>query len=230
MWELETLNKRYFRSHASLDFSSIRTGIKSIDYLHLISTQLDSGMMMISDLGFSKEILIKFFSQLATTCFNLYKCSDIKSLVINLGNFFVQYFPAKYIDLIVGWFLNALDNTREFLGFAAMAQNGTTDVDKEKTLFARIQNFITTIFDTTSDERLTQFGEFFVKLTTLWNSLEKGISFESLDLKTLSEQWTVFSEVGKTSADIFGYINEAYVFVVLHWAIDKRRLDTLIFG
>jgi hypothetical protein len=216
--ELEKLNKQYFKAHSNISYDSIKTGIKSIDFLHLISKQLEEGALLISDFNIDRTVLIRFFTQLATTCYNIYVTPSLKSLVINLGNLLVQYFPAEYINMIIEWFFDAIfEYSKNFNDVVAMAKKDEVPEEEQQTIFTRVQHFITSLFDMFGDERWSQIGDFFIKLASLWAALEKGVAFESFDMKTISAKWKDWQKVGDSAADIFGMMNDAYLFVVLHW-------------
>jgi hypothetical protein len=150
------------------------------------------------------EELLAFVVDLTTTLYNIYANSSWTSISINLTSFITRHFPKEYVDYV-------------FASFTAIFQMVTAQSG-----YSEIKDFFLRIFESTdslvNDELWTKVSEFFVKVTTLYGSLMKMVSFESIDVKTVIRQYKLFQKTIPATKDVIESIFNVCEFVYGHWA------------
>lgn len=77
-----------------------------VPLLDLVNTLIESAKITREIVG---EGNLKFLLNLFTTLYNIYKNPDWDVLMVNMTNFFVNYFPQKYADMAMAWFKTAFE-------------------------------------------------------------------------------------------------------------------------
>lgn len=149
------------------------------------------------------EDVLKFLVDLFTTLYNIYKNNTWMSISINLTSFFSRHFPGDYATYV-------------FDKFVAVFQVITTQSDIAPTQ-SFFQQLFTSVENVLDDELWTRLTEFFINVATLYSSLVKLVSFETIDINVVVRQFKLFKQTLPATTDIIESAFQACEFVFGHW-------------
>jgi hypothetical protein len=178
---------------ASLDAPKMLTTLKYfITYLQTIREEVG-------------EEIIRFSVDVFTTLYNIYKTCTWESVSVNLTSLLIKYFPTKQVATIIEW-------------FSVIFEVATAQSTQAATDFAtQIKSFIGMCDSFFKDMVWTSLYDFFIKVSLLYHSIKKGISFESFDLPSILANSKELMEIPTRVEDIFDMAFQAYEYVMGNW-------------
>jgi energy-coupling factor transporter ATP-binding protein EcfA2 len=149
------------------------------------------------------EEVLQFLLDLFTTLYNIYKCPEWDSLIVNMTSFFSRHFPTEYANYAVCWMKAAFE--------VAFTQDSKTSYkDLILGLFTNSANFL-------DDQLWEHISTFFLKITALYACVSDAVSLEALDLETIIKQFRIFKTQLPEVKDVIEMVFMCYEFILGNW-------------
>lgn len=151
------------------------------------------------------EEILGLVIDIFTTLYNISRNCDWNSIIVNLTSFFSRHFPQKYVDYVLHCFVEVFNLT----------------IAQASSHFDVIGEFFQNMFNMTdnlvNDVLWTKLEMFFLKVATLYASLTKMVSYETLDMNKIYENYKIFRKSLPDVHDIVLTAFQAAEFVFGHW-------------
>lgn len=163
------------------------------------------------------ESTLKFFIDIFTTLYNIYKNPTWDSMLVNITSFVTRNFPSNYTDIIINWFKEAFT----FL-------TAQSSLDNIKTII--LQLFDGTL-DLVSDQIWTKISEFFAKVTVVYGITIDIISLDQIDMPTIISKFAIFKRGFSECRDVVDLVFQSVQFVLGNWeSICTGNWDVFLLG
>jgi hypothetical protein len=146
------------------------------------------------------ENVLLFMVDVFTTLYNIYSNCTWTSVTINLSSLFMRHFPKDLADYALNCFTALFE--------VIVAQSGAKDF--LKSVFEMADEFL-------NDELWNKFSEFFLKVATIYASINKMVSFETIDVAQIVTKYKEFKKFIPDAKDLIETAFEAAEFVFAHW-------------
>lgn len=149
------------------------------------------------------EDVLKFLIDLFTTLYNIYKCPEWDSFLLNMTSFFSRHFPTEYADYAICWMKAAFE--------VAFAQDTKTSYkDLILGLFSNSADFL-------DDQLWGHITTFFVKISALYACVTDAVSLEAIDMEIVVKQFKIFKSQIPDVQDVIEMVFLCYEFVLGNW-------------
>lgn len=193
--------------------------VRELDYLKKLSIHAHGGsgtpdllrklQSFIEYLKSVREVVgektLSFVVDVFMTLYNIYNNMSWTSISLNISTLFMRHFPREYADYALTYFCAMFDIT--------IAQ-----ADSKMDL---IKSFLLRIFDSAdslvNDALWTKIEEFFLKISTLYASLNNLVAVETIDFATVVEKYNEFKKFCPDAKDLISTAFTAAEFVFGHW-------------
>jgi hypothetical protein len=171
------------------------------------------------------EKVLAFCIDLFTTLYNIYNNCSWDSLLINATSFFSRHFPQSYAEHAVNWLRNV------FSFVTAQNGKGENDEETQSTWKSMILSVFQCSEDFINDQLWKNISEFFVKITTLYTSIETAVSFETLDMEAVFKGFNTFRDSLPKITDIIENVFLAFEYITGNWDnICKGDFSSILLG
>jgi len=149
------------------------------------------------------ETVLALMLDLFTTLYNVYKCPEWDTMLVNFTSFFSRHFPEKYADYALVWLRTAFE--------VAFTQ------DTSCSWRELIEKFFTNSSDLLNDALWENLSTFFVKIASLYACMSDVVSFETLDIALIVKNFHIFKQQIPEVKDLIEMAFLAYEFVLGNW-------------
>jgi energy-coupling factor transporter ATP-binding protein EcfA2 len=149
------------------------------------------------------EEMLKFLLDLFATLYNIYKCPEWDSLLVNMTSFFSRHFPTDYANYAICWLKAAFE--------VAFSQDDKTSYkDLILGLFTNSADFL-------DDKLWDNITTFFLKISALYACVTDAVSLEAIDIEVIVKQFKKFKAQLPEVKDVIEMVFMCYEFVLGNW-------------